>query len=133
MLFLAVFAALGTVGSVGVGALFQLIRPAQYIFVIATIASSTMLIPLSLLLGVNLWDRLRKSRALSGDDFAYAKYLKDEYDQEVREIQALPVAETEKKALTKQRYTQYVKDREDVKKSIGLRIQRRRRYLPPDL
>ncbi len=128
MLFLAVFAAAGTIGSVGAGLLVQLIRPGPFVFVIATIVSSTILIPLSLLLGVNLWDKLRKSRALSGDEFAYSKYLKDEYDQDVRDIKALPISEAEKKGLIKNRYAKYVEEREEIQKSIGERIARRKDF-----
>lgn len=126
MLFLAVFAALGVLASAGVGYICKYTSTIPYILFIGTVLSSFLLIPFFLWIGLNLWGILNKSRALSGDEFAYLSYLKDEYERDVKEIQALPLPESEKKKLIRERFEGYVKLREIVRGRIQEQIGKRR-------
>jgi hypothetical protein len=126
-LFLAVFAALGVFGSGGCGVLFHYWAVIPFAFIVGTILSSFLVIPLFIYIGIILWDGLNRRRALSSDDFDVLKFLKDDFDRDVREVQALPhTTDATKKILIKERYERYVKERDEVRKRIEEQSKRRR-------
>jgi hypothetical protein len=130
MLFLAVFSALGVTTSVGVGILLRVFTAIPFAIMYGTIVSSFLLIPLFLLIGINLWEKMKKTRALSGDRFDYLKYMKDEYDQDIKEIKGLSFSESEKKRLIRKRFDAYTKQRTEVRQTIEeISAQRRTRRL----
>jgi len=129
--FLTIFAGLGTLLSIGMGGLCQHILQSPYAFISGMSCSSFVLLPASMFLGMMIWDKWQKSRALSGDPFAFLKYLKDDYERDIQEIRDLKVTNKDKRFLMRQRYDEYVREKSMVRHAIRDKLEYRR-LLPPE-
>lgn len=116
--FLTIFAGLGTLLSIGIGALCQHLFESPNVFMSGLTCSSFVLLPGSIFAGMMIWDRWQKSRALSGDPFAFLKYLKDDYERDIQEIRELKIANKDKRVLVRERFDEYMQEKSTVRKLI---------------
>ena len=97
-LFMTIFGGLGSAAGYGVNAILHLLLPSTHALVLGSIGSCLIILPLSLFIGMKMWDIFLMREIRTGRPMSYMRYLEEEYQKDLDRIKNLPLLNTEEKA-----------------------------------
>ena len=95
---MTVFGGLGSAASYGVSAILHLLLPSAQALALGTITSSLIILPLSLIIGMKMWDIFLMREIKTGQPMSYMRYLEEEYQKDIDRIKNLPLLSAEERA-----------------------------------
>jgi hypothetical protein len=84
----------------------------------ATVLAHGVLLPISLLIGIAIFNGLKKSWVTSGDIFQRLRYLDYEYYDDIKKLHNLSVSNKEKERIAAERFQKYLKETEPFRVQI---------------
>lgn len=116
-LFMNIFRGLGCAASVGVSVVLQPLFPRLHALALGAIASRIIL-PLSRLIGLMLWDLLLMREIRKGQPMSKLRYLEEEYWEDITRISNLPLSAEERAKRISKREDRSNRDRESVRQKL---------------
>ena len=95
---MTVFGGLGSAVSYGVSAILHLLLSSPHALALGTIASSLIILPLSLIIGIKMWDIFLMREIKTGQPISHMRYLEEEYQRDIDRIKNLPLISAEERA-----------------------------------
>jgi ribosomal protein L7/L12 len=117
-LFMTVFGGLGAAVSYGVGTALRLLLPPADAFVLGAITSSLIFLPLSLIIGMKMWDLFITREIRSGQPLALIRYLEEEYQQDLDRIKNLPLTAAGRARRIAEREDLFIQGRESARREL---------------
>ncbi len=106
-LFMTIWGGLGSAAAYGVNAILHLLLPSAHALALGSISSWLIILPLSLFIGMKVWDIFIVREIRTGQPMSYMRYLEEEYQKDIDRIKNLPLLSPEEKA-------QRISEREDL-------------------
>jgi|SRR5882724_9839676 len=116
-LVLAVCSAIGGIVSSGIGFSFYILYGLK-VAIASFLLASSLAVPISVLIGIYVWELIPPLWLKSGNVFLGLKYLEHEYNRDIDRIERLPMAEAKKAPLLTERYKKYLDDSSRLKEQV---------------
>lgn len=118
-LFITIFGGLGSAVAYSVNAILHLLLPPTHALLLGSIASSLIILPLSLFIGMKMWDIFLMREIKTGRPMSYMRYLEEEYQKDIDRIKNLPLLSAEERAKRiSEREDQFNREREPIRRGL---------------